>query len=358
MIVETENEIYETKLNLIQIELTGYCNMKCKHCRAKNEPKVFFDKEKYNLIMELIKKESSNDFKLTLSGGEPFLHKDLLEYIKIAKDNGISSLVVTTNGSLVKDNYLEYINNLNFDNFIIQVSLDSLTEKIHDEFRGFTGAFKICDNLLDNIKNYPKINSSIRMTITEKTIYQMEEMVQYAINKGCKIIGFGSIIPFGKAEDCSMSLNKEIKLKFLTEVVRLNLKYRDKIEVVTEDPLKSNVKNSPWNICNNCSDDEMMFGGCTAGIDSLNIQSNGIITPCSMIKETILDLNECKTLDKVIEKYQNSQLVKKLFERNFSGKCGRCKKKYLCGGCRASAKGRTNDLFGPDESCWLNENNM
>ena len=358
MIVETKNEIYETKLNLIQIELTGYCNMNCKHCRAKNEPKIYFDQEKYNLIMKLIKEESGDDFKLTLSGGEPFLHKKILEYIKIAKDNGISSLVVTTNGSLVKNNQLKYINNLNFDNFIIQVSLDSLVEKMHDDFRGYNCAFKMCDKLIDNIKKYSKINSSIRMTITEETIYQMEDMVKYAITKECKIIGFGSIIPFGKAEDCSMSLNKKSKLKFLTEIVRLNLKYKDKIEVVTEDPLKSNIKNSPWIICSNCSTDEIIFGGCTAGIDSLNIQSNGIITPCSMIDKYVLDLKECETVDDIIKKYQNSELIKELFERRFSGKCGQCKNKYSCGGCRASAKGRTNNLFGTDESCWLDEANM
>lgn len=358
MLVETKKEVYETKLNLIQLELTGYCNMNCKHCRAKNEPKTYFDNEKYNLVMELIKKEAGNDFKLTFSGGEPFLHKDLLKYISIAKNNGISSLVVTTNGSLVKSSHLEYINNLKFNNFIIQVSLDSLKGEIHDSFRGFDGAFMLCDKLLDNIKNYSYINSSIRMTITEETINQMEEMVQYAINKKCKIIGFGSIIPFGKAEDCSMSLDKDAKFKFLNEVVRLNLKYGDRIEVVTEDPLKSNIKNSPWNIFENCSSNEISFGGCTAGIDSLNIQSNGIITPCSMIKEKILDLNECKTIDDIVEKYQNSELVIKLFERAFFGKCGLCKKRYICGGCRASAKGRTGQLFGSDESCWLNETSM
>lgn len=196
------------------------------------------------------------------------------------------------------------------------------------------------------------------MTITEETINQMEEMVQYAIDKKCKIIGFGSIIPFGKAEDCSMSLDKKAKLKFLNEVVRLNLKYNNRIEVVTEDPLKSNIKNSPWNICSNYLCEKGVFGGCTAGIDSLNIQSNGIITPCSMIEENILDLNECKTVNNVIEKYQNSELVIKLFERNFYGKCGQCKKRFTCGGCRASAKGRTGDLFGSDESCWLSETDM
>lgn len=358
MVVKTDDGIYETKLNLIQIELTGYCNMKCKHCRAKNEPKIFFDEEKYDLIMQLIKKEKGDDFKLTLSGGEPFLHKKILKYIKIAKDNDLSSLVVTTNGSLVSKSQLDYLNGLNFDNFTIQVSLDSLIDKVHDEFRGYNGAFNKCDNLLNNIINYSKINSSIRMTITKESIYQMEEMVLYAIDKKCKIIGFGSIIPFGKAEDCSMSLTKKEKFKFLSEVVRLNLKYKDKIEVVTEDPLKSNIINSPWNDCYNCSDDEIAFGGCTAGIDSINIQSNGIITPCSMIKENILDLNDCKTVDDVIKKYQNCELLKKLFERKYSGKCGHCGKRYLCGGCRASAKGRTNDLFGTDESCWIDESDM
>ena len=352
MLIETRKNIYDTKLNLIQIEMTGYCNMNCKHCRAKDEPKIYFDSKNFDLLLKVIKKEKGEDFKLTFSGGEPFLHPDLINYIIKAKYHNIEKIVITSNGSLITEEMLEKINKLKFDNFIIQLSLDSLNEEAHDAFRGFKGAFKKCDMLLDEIEKYPNINSSIRMTITKSTINDMEKMVKYAILKKCKIIGFGSVIPFGKAKNGSMSLNSTEKRQFLKSVIDLNIKYQDKIEVVTEDPLKSLIPNSPWSIVN-CKCNDSTFGGCTAGIDSINVQSNGIITPCSMIKEKILDLNECKSVNDFIRKYQNSKLVKSLFERKFEGKCGVCKFNYLCGGCRASAKGRTENLFGTDESCWL-----
>lgn len=352
MLVETKQCIYEIKFNLIQIELTGYCNMNCKHCRAKEEPKTFFEDDNYNLLLELIDQEKGEDFKLTFSGGEPFLHPKLYEFIYKAKKHNIENIVVTSNGSLVTDQFLQKVDNLKFKNFIIQVSLDSLDPSVHDDFRGYDGAFSKCDKLLDKLKQFDNLHSSIRMTITRDTIDDMENMVKYAISKKCSIIGFGSVIPFGKASNGILSLNAKEKEIFLKKIIELNLKYQNEIEVVTEDPLKSIIPNSPWSIIN-CNYNDCVFGGCTAGIDSINIQSNGNITPCSMISVSILNLNNCKYIKDFIVNYQNNILVKKLLERKFDGKCNKCKFKYLCGGCRASAKGRTGSLFGSDESCWL-----
>ena len=354
MLVETEKCIYETKINLIQIEMTGFCNMNCKHCRANNEPKQFFPEILYEYLLRVMEKEKGDDFKLTFSGGEPFIHLLLIKFIKKAKNSKIENVVVTTNGSLVKKGDLETINKLKFENFTIQLSLDSLNEKKHDDFRNYNGAFKKVDSLLDEIKNYNYINSSIRMTITNESISQMEDMVKYAISKNCKLIGFGSVIPFGRASNCLLSLSKIEKREFLYKLSELSKKYDGVIDVVTEDPLKSLIENSKWYIGNSIFE-ECTFGGCTAGIDSINIQCDGIITPCSMIKEKILDLKECKKISDFNKKYNESELIKKLFERKFEGKCGNCKFNYQCGGCRASAKGRTDNLFGTDESCWLND---
>lgn len=343
---------YENEISLIQIEMTGCCNMKCKHCRAYNEPKKFFSFKNMQLVLDFIKEVGSNNFKLTFSGGEPFMHPQLIDFITLARNNNVKQVVITTNASLVTDEMLEKLNNLNFEFLCIQVSLDSLEENKHDEFRGYKGAFHKCDELLEKIKHYPNIHSSIRMTVTKETIANIEEMIQYAIKKESKVIGIGSIIPFGKAENCKLSLNNREKFQFLSIINELHKKYINYIDVVTEDPLKCIVSDSSWRIDKKYLNNPYVFGGCTAGIESLNIRCDGIMTPCSMMSEIIMDINEIESVYDMINKYENSDVIKNLFSRNFSGKCGNCKYKYTCGGCRAVAKAYTNSYMGSDMSCW------
>ena len=129
----------------------------------------------------------------------------------MAKESGINQIVITTNASIVTDEILEKLNNLKLDFLCIQVSLDSTNPKIHDEFRRYNGAFKKCDEILEKIKKYDNIYSSIRMTVTENTLDQIDGMIEYALSKKCKILGIGSIIPFGRAKDKKMSFNKNYK---------------------------------------------------------------------------------------------------------------------------------------------------
>ena len=353
MYIELENDIYETKLELIQIETTGYCNMHCKHCRASNQPHKMITKEQMHKILSFAKKVQANDFKLTFSGGEPFLNKNLFDYLVMAKENGFKKIVITTNASLITDEWLEKLNDLKLDFLCIQVSIDSLDEKIHDSFRGYPGAFKKCCEVLDKIQKYDHIYSSIRMTITPKTLPQIEDMVKFALDKKCKILGIGSVIPFGRASDGKLSLNPDQKREFLSIIQDQFQKNKGKLEVVTEDPLKfllqheKDYDNLSVDLTNDC-----VFGGCTAGISSININSDGIITPCSMMEDVVLDINECKEADEMIKKYEESEIIKKLFSKKYSGKCGSCKLKRICGGCRASAKARSGDIMGPDLSCW------
>lgn len=39
MLFELKDAIYESYLQHAQIEITGFCNMHCKHCRAVDEEK-------------------------------------------------------------------------------------------------------------------------------------------------------------------------------------------------------------------------------------------------------------------------------------------------------------------------------
>lgn len=355
MYIELENEIFETRLELVQIEVTGYCNMHCKHCRASNQPHKMISKEQMTKILSFIDKVKAEDFKLTFSGGEPFLNKNLYEYLKMAKESGVDQVVITTNASLVNNEWLEKLNSLKMKFLCIQVSIDSIDKDSHDKFRGYPGAFEKCGEVLDKIQNYENIYSSIRMTVTSQTMDEIDNMIEFALSKKVKILGIGSVIPFGKASDGKLSLKPPQKKAFIQRIMDLNNKYKGKLEIVTEDPLKflnlyeKNDKQLNIDLSNPCS-----FGGCTAGISSININSDGVVTPCSMMEEEVLNINECKDADEMIEKYQNSAIIKKLFAKEYSGKCGKCPLKRICGGCRAAAKAYTGDIMGSDLSCWRN----
>lgn len=59
------------------------------------------------------------------------------------------------------------------------------------------------------------------------------------------------------------------------------------------------------------------------------------------------------TIEEIESAYQSSEIVKNMLDMNVSGKCGRCEKKYQCGGCRARALARFGDYLAEDPDCWL-----
>lgn len=356
MFIETESIIYETFFNHAQIEITGCCNMNCKHCRANMEKKIFMPVEKIKKIMQFSNKNMGEAFNLTLSGGEPLLHPDIVEIIKMGVDYGYKEIVITTNGSLITEEFISKLNSFCEKRVTIQISLDSVDAKTHDSFRGYKGAFEKAIAGLEIIKKYENVHSSIRMTIKNETRSQMEAMVKLAAEKGCVRIGIGNIIPAGLGADEKFVLSPKEKEDFLYRLAALHREYKGIIDVTTEDPLKSVIEDSPW------VDKEILeiegqdgiFGGCTAGIDCFNVDTEYNFTPCSVFRQKIINLNDYDSLDEMESAYSKSDVIKQMCNRIFNGKCNSCKHKRICGGCRATASFFGNgDYFCSDGTCWI-----
>ncbi len=353
MTIELEDEMYEANIELVQLEITGSCNMHCKHCRAADMPKKIIDKELMMKIINFINKIKSDNLRINISGGEPFLHPYLIDCLSMLKSKNIDRFVITTNASLITDNILRQLDELDLSYLCLQVSIDSIDKNVHNNFRGFPNAFEKCVEVLEKIKKYQNINSSIRMTITKDTISEIDDMIKFAIDKGCSIISFGSVIPFGNARDCKLSFMDKSKEEFIGLIMEKAEKYKKQIRITTEDPLKFLYQYENGLLDSNIDiEDSCIFGGCTAGISSININSDGTITPCSMMNEIVLNINNYDNIDDIIKEYENSQVIKKLYSKKYSGKCGGCDLKRICGGCRAVAKAMSGDYMGSDLSCW------
>lgn len=336
---------YEFEFGYFQIDITGRCNLRCKHCRAEKN-KSFSD-----LPLEIIEKVTDFGIKggserMTISGGEPLLHPHLKLIIRQFKKKGGDEIVITSNGLLLDKEIIDYFSTVS--NLRVQISIDSPIREKHDAFRGSKGAYnRALFAVRELVKN--NINTSIRCTVGPNNIEDMEGMIKLALREGVKRISLGLIIATGAALQNNLVFTPIKKKKALLALARLSKLYENQIEISNEDPLKCHFKelidiNPEVNPL-----DEDIFGGCNAGLVGFYCSPDGIIQACSLLPIEVLDVRESKN---IYQDYCQSEILKDFVNKKFKGKCGQCFYRRICGGCRANAYGMTGDYLESDPTCW------
>ncbi len=357
MIIETSRAKYEVFLEMIQFEITGRCNMRCEHCRAWQEPRKDMAMEMISKVLDFALPEASSEMRFTISGGEPFLHPQLIKIIKLIKERVSESnkikkyaIAITTNGSLVTKEKIKQLEELNIKKLYIQVSIDSSNPQIHDNFRSFPGAFERAVKTI-KLLTKTKLIPQIRATVVPATVSGINDLVFLAKKYGVKRIGFGSVIPTGRGRLNSRLIFTPLeKKRFLEKVTETKINYPE-MEIFCEDPLRFAIDSKAWDYGKFDYKKPNFIEGCSAGITMINVQSDGILTPCSMLLKPILNIKD-KTPQEILKTYTSSKIIHNLIERKVKGKCAQCELKRLCGGCRAVAEGIMEDCFAEDPTCW------
>jgi MoaA/NifB/PqqE/SkfB family radical SAM enzyme len=144
--IETPDEIFELSLCHAQINITTDCNMRCIHCRGAYESKqvINLGLSDFRSILQFTQGNLGEGAGYLISGGEPLKHpqfKELMvELSKYPKDGEF--VTITTNGSLLKKSTLDFLQELDFPELRISISLDSAVPEIHNSFRKFDKAFQ------------------------------------------------------------------------------------------------------------------------------------------------------------------------------------------------------------------------
>jgi radical SAM protein with 4Fe4S-binding SPASM domain len=262
------------------------------------------------------------------------MHRNFFNVLKQVRKNGSEFITLTTNGSLLTREHLELIKDLSFQRFTLSVSLDNLNPAKHDEFRRYKNAFSKAVSALRLVaeNDLPNVISSMRSTIQTTQISEMEHIVTFAKEIGCKQVSFSAIHPSGKAiERDDLWMNKKQKLAFIKEVYRLKKLFPD-LNVTTNDPLKCPLRGK-----NNLGQDgELVFDGCGAAAIIFNVDSDGTMTPCALLDIPMMKIFPL-TIEEITERYRENSIVKNMLAMNPRGKCGYCQMKYQCDGYRTRA---------------------
>ena len=203
----------------IMLQVTERCNLRCAHCFANAE------NSGNELNIELIRNLIIPNFlensvrKVTLTGGEPMLHKDIKEIILAFLDNKIG-VSVCTNGTLIDKQFIKELTKYN--NIHFNVSLDGFSKESHGKFRGNMSQIQF-DKLLNNICLLGKSNLLNGILTTPNryaTIEEYIELCKFAINSKAKYVLMNPLSPFGRGnvvENLAYSRDELIELKERTK---------------------------------------------------------------------------------------------------------------------------------------------
>lgn len=155
------------------LAVTYRCNSRCIMCD------LWKRNNKDELLPEIYQKLPNNLKNIDITGGEPFLRKDLVEIIEILRKTcPKSKLLITTNGLLpekIKKMSPEIIRK---GNVAFRISLDGW-DQTHDRIRGVTGAFKKAIKSINILQKINVKNLGVIFTLMESNKNDLPKVLNY-----------------------------------------------------------------------------------------------------------------------------------------------------------------------------------
>ena len=185
----------------VQWHLTERCNLACTHCYQGETPPNELSFADILTVMEQISTMIGSwseaygiDFtpSFNITGGEPFLRRDLLRILEAAKARGVA-VYLLTNGTLIDRQRAKRLSDLGIDG--VQVSLEG-PRTIHDLIRG-EGSFARSLSGIGHLTD-AQIPVTINATLSKVNSIYFRELIDLARELRVQRLGFSRLVPSGR----------------------------------------------------------------------------------------------------------------------------------------------------------------
>lgn len=262
---------------IIGWEFTVACNLRCRHCGSSaglprvgelttDEALRICDQFPALLVREV-------DF----TGGEPLLRPDWPIVATRVVELGIAANILT-NGLNLGSQLIAQMKDVGITG--VGISLDGL-ERTHDWIRDRNGSFA---SVMQNIALMRKADLPFNVitTVNSLNLPELPAMLELLMAAGVKFWRLQAIIPMGRVKDHSnLPVDNKGILKlggFIQEQrARLN---KNVMHIICSDGLEYVIDNDP---------DEKPWRGCSAGIVSCGITSDGLVKGCLSLPDEVTE---------------------------------------------------------------------
>lgn len=306
--------------------VTNFCKMRCKYCYAGATYASVSDATELQMPIDILKKiikESGEIGMLTwvLSGGEPFLRRDLTDIIQLLIRNDIG-IVISTKAYL-DESYAKKLKDVGLN--FIQVSLDSPTKESEDFLTGVKGSY---EKIVLSIQNLVKHGIEVRVNtvVTSYNIKQMRDHIDFLVNLGVSDLDFALYgRSLGRHKDALMpSIDDFRRFKRVLETQQ----HRNDIKLSNIKGVMKSLELSTGSV-GLLPEELPICGACRIG---MVMMPDGRATICERLaKEEKFIVGDLKRQS--IMEIWNSEKVLKYFHlsrKMFEEPCGSCKHFEMC----------------------------
>lgn len=310
----------------VTIELLNNCNEDCIHCYRPANSTNIWTIETFEQVTNTLKELGT--LHIDLTGGEPFLHPLIFDFIKIANEKGFV-ITILTNATLINDKHIELLRNSAVRK--IYISLYSTVPENHDKITKLSGSYQTTVNVIEKLVAN-KIPVCLNCPIMSLNSDAVENVKEFADNKQI---------------DCEFSFKISPSQKENKNVEKLN-NFSEKL--ILENALNPNVKlYNPLfqKFCSGNIEKRNSDNYCQAGFRSFTISPKGELLPCTSLRYSfgnILDTN-------IYDIWKNGKNINKWrFKYNIiNNKCSSCEAYEFCEPCPANFYTKNNQFNGIDE---------
>ncbi|BAH18671.1 radical SAM protein [Macrococcoides caseolyticum] len=191
----------------MHLELSGKCNLKCKHCYVNSGAPGTVDISDIDLL-DFFESYFNYSFipQINITGGEAFIRQDLLKDILLlfSKNSPHTHIRLMTNGYFLKEDFFLFLKEIK-NKVSFQISLDGANKASHERVRIVDGSW---EKALDACLLIKKFNHNLQIatTITKSNFYEIEDMFKLSVILNADSIGIGPAYPLGRGIEDKFNL--------------------------------------------------------------------------------------------------------------------------------------------------------
>ncbi len=308
-------------ISCLQFELSSRCNERCIHCYIPNGKKdKGFDMPTSKVKSILDEYSKMGGIHVTLSGGEVFLHKDIIEIVKYCRLKDFKVTILSNLISL-KDDQISELRKQNIS--LIQVSLYSMTPEIHDYITTVKGSWKKTKDAIEKLvaADIP-VQISCPLMKANKDGYK--DVLLYA--RSLKIKAQTDYIMMGRADLTTDNLANRLSLEETEKVIRdiINYDFDYAEEYANVSPITDEIQFD--------MERYLKQPVCGVGYDNCCITANGDVYPCAGWQGYVLGNVYKNTLTDIWENSERIKQLRTITEASFP-ECAVCEARQYCSRC-------------------------